>query len=199
MEPGVMSSLAELLGQPIVSIKPGHGNDIVKVEDTMGSTGVIRLGGIADVLVTTSEKLVLCFRAADCAIFAIEATLPDGTIVRTLGHSGQQGAFAKSSTISAAIEWLLERGAALDSFRIKMGPSICPDCYGEVDVLKKLIFDAFAFGLTYNQVEASRVCTKCGDKKLHSNRNPHRPSSWGDPDDKTTWRDPRRTAYLFLP
>ena len=171
-------------GTPIVRATQVHGHRAVVVREAP-ARGAVDDAGECDVLATAHTGIALAVQTADC----VPILLAGPGAVAT-AHAGWRGTAAGAA--SAAVRALGDLGAAPDSLRVWLGPSIGPCCYevgGEVAAQFAGEFVRASCGGPFRldlpavnraQLEAAGVprdaiavhpaCTKCGGEKYASYR-----------------------------
>jgi purine-nucleoside/S-methyl-5'-thioadenosine phosphorylase / adenosine deaminase len=171
-------------GTPIVRATQVHGKRAVVVREAP-ARGAVADAGECDVLATAHSGVALAVQTADCVPILLAAP---GAVATA--HAGWRGTAAGAA--SAAVAALGDLGAAPDSLRAWLGPSIGPCCYevgGEVaaqfagEFLRASCGGRFRLDLTSvnraqleeagvprNAIAAHPACTKCGGERFASYR-----------------------------
>ncbi len=172
-----------------------HGNGLVTQESDLAA-GVHVLGE-ADALVTQQGGILLAVTVADCVpVFVVD---PGNRLVG-LAHAGWRGAAA--GVVQATLEALCDRGSAVDSLYVHLGPAICGKCYEvgpevvaalggsaegprHVDLRRHIAEATVGAGINPRRITVSSRCTRCEADAFFSYRG-------GD-------RNARMCAYLGWP
>lgn len=145
---------------------------------TAGWTGWLRQRGV-DGHVTTERGTALAVTVADCTPVFIAHERGIGLL-----HAGWRGTAA--GILKTGLEAMIQLGMAPADCAIHLGPSICAACYevgpevltavtglpavekGHLDVRAVLAEQAYALGV--RNVDVSKCCTRCGEKRYFSHR-----------------------------
>jgi YfiH family protein len=171
-------------GAPIVRATQVHGNGAVVVRESP-PRGAVRDAGECDVLATDRPGVALVVQTADC----VPVLLASEAAVAT-AHAGWRGTAADAA--GAAVRAMRELGAAPESIRAWLGPSIGACCYevgGEVaaqfagEFLRSSCGGRFrldigavnraqlaAAGVPPENVTVHPACTRCGGPQYASYR-----------------------------
>ncbi|WP_366655749.1 peptidoglycan editing factor PgeF [Fodinicurvata sp. EGI_FJ10296] len=120
-----------LAAADVLTVHQVHGNDVHVADAASPGTWDFAKPPRADAIVTAAPGIAIGILTADCVPILFAGQLADtGDPIVGAAHAGWKGALA--GIAEAAIESMLRRGAAPDSLRAAVGPSIAQSSY-EVD------------------------------------------------------------------
>ena len=118
--PAELERLEQACGVPFARLSQVHGDEVLVVEEAQPLHGVPS----ADALVTTTPRVGLMIRAADC----VPLVLADARAgVVGVAHAGRLGMVLDVTT--RAVEAMEARGASRADLRAWVGPHVCGACY----------------------------------------------------------------------
>jgi hypothetical protein len=116
----------------------GAGVAVVDSDDAgRGATSEDDAVADADVLVTTTPGITLVIMVADCVPLAL---VDPRAGVLAVVHAGWRGTAAE--VVGAALETMVERGAAREDIRAWIGPAVTPGRYQVTDEVRRALAEA---------------------------------------------------------
>jgi YfiH family protein len=168
----------------VVAVRQVHSDRVLAAE-----TGAIGWLGEGDAIVTDRPGLLLSIRTADCLPILIAD--PESRSVAAV-HAGWRGTVAR--VVSKAVITMMQRyGARASALRVALGPGIGGCCFEvgpevadqfkpwfpersdldartKVDLAAANICQMRQLGIPEGQIDASGLCTACGQEKFESYR-----------------------------
>lgn len=118
----------------------------------------------ADGLLTTTRKVVLLIKTADCIPLLAYDFNKNLILAMHLGRLGVTGGYIKK-----AIKKLVNSGCRLENLLIHIGPHICRKCY-PVNMKKILLADLLNSGVLRHNIRIQNQCTYSEKGKYFSHR-----------------------------